>query len=71
MLAHQATARPPAVVGDALALPFAPSAFDAAVAAFSLNHLSDPAAGLREMARVTRPGGAVLGATYARTTPTR
>ncbi len=65
MLAHQATARPPAVVGDALALPFARSAFDATVAAFSLNHLRSPAAGLREMVRVTRCGGAVLGASYA------
>lgn len=65
MLAHQATARPPAVVGNALALPFAPSAFDATVAAFSLNHLTSPADGLREMARVTRSGGAILGATYA------
>ena len=65
MLAHQAAARPPAVVGDAVALPFARAAFDAAVAAFSLNHLADPAAGLREMARVTRPGGAVLASAYA------
>ena len=65
MLAHQATARPPAVVGDARALPFARSAFDATVAAFSLNHLMSPAAGLREMARVTQSGGAVLGASYA------
>ncbi len=65
MLAHRATARPPAVVGDALALPFARSAFDATVAAFSLNHLPCPAAGLREMARVTRSGGAILAASYA------
>ena len=65
MLAHQAAARPPAVVGDALALPFARSAFDATVAAFSLNHLTSPADGLREMARVTRSGGAILGASYA------
>lgn len=65
MLAHQASARPAAVVGDVLALPFATSAFGATVAAFSLNHLTSPAAGLREMARVTRPGGAILAATYA------
>lgn len=65
MLAHQSTARPPAVVGDALALPFARSAFNATVAAFSLNHLTSPAAGLGEMARVTRSGGAILGASYA------
>lgn len=65
MLAHEAAARPPAVTGDVLALPFATSAFGATVAAFSLNHLTDPVAGLREMARATRPGGAVLAATYA------
>ncbi len=65
MLAHRASTRPAAVVGDALGLPFAASAFGAAVAAFSLNHVTSPAAGLREMARVTRPGGAILAATYA------
>jgi trans-aconitate methyltransferase len=65
MLAYDAAGRPPAVVGDALALPFASGSFDAAVAAFSLNHLTTPAAGLREMARVTRPGGVLLAAAYA------
>jgi SAM-dependent methyltransferase len=65
MLAHDAAARPPAAAGDARALPFASAAFDLAVAAFSLNHLEDPAAGLREMVRVTRPGGAVLASAYA------
>lgn len=64
MLASDAGGRPPAAVGDALALPFVASAFDAAVAAFSLNHLTEPAAGLREMARVTRPGGALIAASY-------
>jgi SAM-dependent methyltransferase len=65
MLAHDADRRPPAVVGDALALPFPHGAFGAAVAAFSLNHVTMPAAGLREMARVTRPGGPLLAAAYA------
>jgi SAM-dependent methyltransferase len=65
MLAHAAADRPPATVGDVLALPFVTSGFGASVAAFSLNHLSDPARGLREMARVTKPRGAVLAATYA------
>jgi SAM-dependent methyltransferase len=65
MVAHSGPAGRPAVVGDALALPFAQSTFHAAVAAFSLNHLTSPVAGLREMARVTRRGGAVLAATYA------
>lgn len=58
-------ARLPATAGDICALPFATGAFDAAVAAFVLNHLTDPAAGLAEMRRVTRPGGAVLAAVYA------
>lgn len=65
MLAHDASRRPPAAVGDTLALPFAACTFDVAVAAFSLNHLIDPAVGLREMARVTRPGGAVVAAAYS------
>lgn len=65
MLAHHADVRPAAVVGDILALPFPASTFGASVAAFSLNHLEDPVAGLRELARVTGPGGTVLAATYA------
>ena len=64
MLAHASPARPPAVAGDARALPFATGSFDGAVAAFSLNHLSDPAGGLREMARVTRGGGCLLASAY-------
>ena len=65
MLTHDAPDRPPAVAGDALALPFASGAFDAIVAAFSLNHLDDPAAGLREAARVTRSGGGLAASAYA------
>ncbi len=65
MLASDAARRAPAAVGDAIAMPFMASAFDAAVAAFSLNHLSEPAAGLAEMARVTRSGGVLLAAAYA------
>jgi SAM-dependent methyltransferase len=65
MLVHDAGRRPPAATGDALALPFASASFDATLAAFSLNHLTDPAGGLREMARVTRPGGGVVAASYA------
>lgn len=55
----------PATVGDALALPFASGAFDAVVAAFSLNHVADLAGALREAARVTRSGGAVVASGYA------
>jgi ubiquinone/menaquinone biosynthesis C-methylase UbiE len=65
MLAHDAARRPPAVAADALALPFPTGAFDVTVAAFSLNHLTDPAAGLREAARVTRTGGGLVASAYA------
>jgi demethylmenaquinone methyltransferase/2-methoxy-6-polyprenyl-1,4-benzoquinol methylase len=42
---------------DALRLPFRDGAFDACTIAFGLRNLVDTAAGLREMARVLRPGG--------------
>jgi demethylmenaquinone methyltransferase/2-methoxy-6-polyprenyl-1,4-benzoquinol methylase len=48
------------VAGDALALPFADEAFDAVTISFGLRNLVDPAAGLREMLRVTRPGGRLV-----------
>lgn len=60
-----AAGRPPAAAADALALPFPDGTFDAVVAAFSLNHLRDPTAGLVESARVTRSGGAVIAGSYA------
>jgi SAM-dependent methyltransferase len=65
MLSHDAARRPPAVVGDLVAVPLVADSCDVAVAAFSLNHLADPGAGLREMARVTRPGGVLLASAYA------
>jgi SAM-dependent methyltransferase len=40
-------------------LPFGDDEFDAALAQLVVHFMSDPVAGLREMARVTRPGGAV------------
>jgi demethylmenaquinone methyltransferase/2-methoxy-6-polyprenyl-1,4-benzoquinol methylase len=46
--------------GDTLRLPFRDGAFDACAAAFGLRNLFDPARGLAEMARVTRPGGRVV-----------
>jgi len=46
-------------LGAAEALPFADDAFDAALAQLVVHFMSDPVAGLREMARVTRPGGKV------------
>jgi demethylmenaquinone methyltransferase/2-methoxy-6-polyprenyl-1,4-benzoquinol methylase len=44
-------------LGDALHLPIADGAFDFATMAFGLRNLADPVAGLREVARVLRPGG--------------
>jgi SAM-dependent methyltransferase len=41
------------------ALPFEDGAFDAALAQLVVHFMSDPAGGLREMARVTRSGGVV------------
>jgi demethylmenaquinone methyltransferase/2-methoxy-6-polyprenyl-1,4-benzoquinol methylase len=45
---------------NALALPFEAGTFDAATIAFGLRNLSSFEDGLREMARVVRPGGRVV-----------
>ena len=71
MLAWNAAARPPSAVADIRALPLADDSVDDAVAAFVLNHLTDPCAGLAELARVTGPGGAVLAAVSAPPAATR
>lgn len=49
--------------GDAMALPFADKAFDAAVMALVIFFVPEPARGVAEMARVVKPGGTV--AAYA------
>lgn len=64
MLLRDAEHRPPAAVGDVRALPIHSGAFDLTVASFVLNHLDEPAAGLKELARVTRPGGLVLATSF-------
>jgi demethylmenaquinone methyltransferase/2-methoxy-6-polyprenyl-1,4-benzoquinol methylase len=55
-------ARPtlPFTAGDGTRLPFADDAFDAVTISFGLRNIVDPAAGLREMLRVTRPGGRLV-----------
>jgi ubiquinone/menaquinone biosynthesis C-methylase UbiE len=45
--------------GDAMALPFADASFEAAVMALVIFFVPEPAKGVAEMARVTRPGGLV------------
>ncbi len=47
------------VHGDASALPFDDGSFDAATVAFGLRNFPDRPLGLRQMARVVRPGGLV------------
>jgi SAM-dependent methyltransferase len=47
-------------VGDATALGFVDGAFDGAVTRFSLHHIPVPGRVVEELARVVRPGGAVV-----------
>ncbi|MEZ5191619.1 MAG: demethylmenaquinone methyltransferase [Nocardioides sp.] len=62
MLAVGKGARPalPFVAGDGTRLPFADATFDAVTISFGLRNIVDPVAGLREMRRVTRPGGRLV-----------
>ena len=50
----------PRVAADALHLPFADGSFDAVTISFGLRNVVDPDRALREMARVTRPGGRIV-----------
>ncbi len=50
----------PFVAGDGMALPFADNSFDAVTISFGLRNIHDPAGGLRELRRVTRPGGVLV-----------
>lgn len=47
-------------------LPFADDAFDVTLAQLVVQFMTDPVAGLREMARVTRPGGVVAACVWDR-----
>jgi SAM-dependent methyltransferase len=51
-------------VGAAEALPFPAGSFHAALAQLVVNFMSDPPAGVREMRRVTCPGGVVAAAVW-------
>lgn len=50
----------PKVAADALHLPFVDAAFDAVTISFGLRNIADTDAALRELARVTRPGGRLV-----------
>ena len=62
MLTVGKQARPhlPFTAGDGTRLPFADDTFDAVTISFGLRNIVDPLAGLREMRRVTRPGGRLV-----------
>lgn len=60
MLAAGAQRQVPKVGADATRLPFADGVFDAVTISFGLRNVVDHSAGLREMARVTRPGGRLV-----------
>jgi len=47
------------VLGDAVALPFAARSFNIVSCGYSLHHIADPVAVVREFARVARPGARV------------
>ncbi len=57
--ARRGGARVELVQGEAEALPFADGAFDALTFTYLLRYVDDPAATMRELARVVRPGGRV------------
>lgn len=65
MLQAGAFRQVPMVAGDAMCLPFADAVFDAATISFGLRNVSDFEAGLREIARVTKPGGRLVVCEFA------
>lgn len=60
MLAAGAGRLVPKVAGDATKLPFGDEVFDAVTISFGLRNVVDHVEGLREMARVTKPGGRLV-----------
>jgi SAM-dependent methyltransferase len=58
-----------ALVGDVQQLPFRDAEFDAVVANFMLYHLPDLSRGVREIARVLKPGGLLVATTLGEFLP--
>ena len=56
------------VAGDAMALPFADETFDVVTISFGLRNVADTDLALREMLRVTRPGGRLVICEFSRPT---
>lgn len=46
--------------GDGMKLPFADNSFDAVTISFGLRNIADPSVGLKELYRVTKPGGRLV-----------
>ena len=63
-LVRQTDGRVPSVLGDICGLPLGEDVYDLAIAAYVINHLADPAAGVAELARVTRSDGTVIATTF-------
>ena len=57
---HRARPGLPALAADALALPFPDGCFDAVTISFGLRNISKVGDALRELLRVTRPGGRLV-----------
>lgn len=60
MLARSRGSLEPVILGDGQALPFGAQTFDLVVSGLVVGHVPDLGALLREVVRVTRPGGLVI-----------
>ena len=70
MVAMSSAAVPGCVLRASLPdLPFGRNTFDAVTANFVINHVKDPRAAMRELARVTRPGGRIAVTIWPARTP--
>lgn len=58
------------VVADAMALPFAEATFDAVTICFGLRNIAETDRALKEMLRVTKPGGRLLVCEFSKPTVT-